>query len=274
MSSNEDRARALADRVRRDYELDDAPINDLFELVYRACGIDVMSMDAGQDEHGLTMCHPTTGFLIIAVATTPHPMRQRSSIAHELGHVLAGDLDAGVTLTPGSRTPEEIRADAFARHLLIPLDGVRRRVAKLDGPLTQAHLSDLVQRFEVSPAMAAIQLRTLGKISQDTCTEWSSDSASRLAARFGWADQYRALAVTSQAPRAPQGLMSRAVEGYRRGVLSVAELAHWYGQSPADLESELGPPVPVDDADAWNDDDDEWDPSAPLFPDTNSEGGP
>jgi uncharacterized protein YndB with AHSA1/START domain len=59
-------------------------------------------------EHGLSMCDPATGRVVIAVATTPHPMRQRSSIAHELGHVVAGDLDRAVPLSPGERSPEEI----------------------------------------------------------------------------------------------------------------------------------------------------------------------
>jgi len=46
--------------------------------------------------------------------------------AHELGHHIAGDLTSGKTLTPGERSPAEIRADAFARHLLLPLAAVRR----------------------------------------------------------------------------------------------------------------------------------------------------
>jgi len=52
-------------------------------------------------------------------------MRQRSTLAHELGHVLFqdwADSDAGDW---SERNPAEIRADAFARHLLVPVEGLR-----------------------------------------------------------------------------------------------------------------------------------------------------
>ncbi len=55
--------------------------------------------------------------------------------------------------------------------------------------------------------------------------------------------------------------MSRAVEGYRRGVLGLAEIAGWYGQDPAQLEAQLGPVA----APEFEDD---WDSAAPLFPDS------
>ncbi|MGX6608278.1 ImmA/IrrE family metallo-endopeptidase [Micromonosporaceae bacterium Da 78-11] len=232
----------------------------MHELVHVTKGIDVISMKVPDTEHGLSMCDPATGRVVIAVATTPHPMRHRSSIAHELGHVVAGDLERDARLVPGERSPEEIRADAFARHLLLPLDGVRHRIATdTQGGLALSVLSDLVQEFEVSPRIAAIQLRTLGLIDAGTCTAWSARSAANLATTFGWASQYRSLAADSSTPRAPQSLMARAVEGYQRGVLGITELATWYGQDASELATELGPPQPSHQNDEWDDD-------APLFP--------
>lgn len=258
MTTNEQRAEALAEDVRRRHDLGDGPIKDLFEFVHATADVDVLSMDAPQAEHGLTMIDPATGRAVIAVATTPHPMRQRSSIAHELAHVLAGDLDQPEQLTPGERSPQEIRADAFARHLLLPLGAVAKRFAKVQAEPTLVQLSDLVQEFEVSPALAAIQLRTLGLIDADTCTRLSALSTAHLATRFGWLSQYRALAADSMQPRAPQRLMARAVEGYRRGVLGIAELALWYEQDATELEKQLGPQETPED--------DDWDSDAPLFP--------
>lgn len=234
----------------------------MYELIHVAKGIDVISMKAPGTEHGLTMCDPASGRVVIVVATTPHPMRQRSSIAHELGHVLAGDLDRDDTLIPGERSPAEIRADAFARHLLLPLDAIRRRFIVDDAPATvlPADLSDLVQEFEVSAQLAAIQLRTLKLIDPDTCSAWGARSAANLATTFGWGSRYRALAAVSSQSRAPQALMARAVEGYHRGVLGINELAAWYEREPAELAAELGAPRPAGDIDDWDDD-------APLFPD-------
>jgi Zn-dependent peptidase ImmA (M78 family) len=228
----------------------------MFELVHAAKGIDVISMNAPDAEHGLSMCDPVTGRVVIAVATTSHPMRQRSSIAHELGHVIAGDLDRAEPLVPGERSPEEICADAFARHLLLPLDAIRRRLAA-GSDLALSDLSELVQEFEVSPPIAAIQLRTLQLINADTCANWCTRSAATLAMTFGWGSQYRSLVADSSVPRAPQSLMARAVEGYQQGVLGIHELASWYGQEPAELQEELGTPQLADD---------DWDDDAPLFP--------
>jgi hypothetical protein len=92
-------------------------------------------------------------------------------------------------------------------------------------------------------------------------------SAAHLAARFGWLNQYRSLAADSAQPRAPQGLMARAVEGYRRHVVGLTELATWYGLDAAELEAELGP-EPKFEVEL----DDDWDSDAPLFP--GDEAGP
>ncbi|TDT95573.1 Zn-dependent peptidase ImmA (M78 family) [Streptomyces sp. 846.5] len=263
MSSNESRAQQLAEGFRAEQRLEDAPIKDMFELVHAARGIDVLSIDAPDAEHGLSMTDPSTGRTVIAVATTPHPMRQRSSVAHELGHVLAGDLDGEAPLLlPGGRSSAEICADAFARHLLLPLGAVRRRLPK-GASVSQSDLSALVQEFEVSPHLAAIQLRTAGLIDAEVCTDWGRLSAAHLATTFGWLSQYNSLAVDSTAPRAPQSLMTRAVEGYQRGVLGITELAAWYQQDPAILEDELGHSRQVEAGEDWQD---EWDQDAPLFP--------
>jgi Zn-dependent peptidase ImmA (M78 family) len=235
----------------------------MFELVHATRGIDVISISVSDSEHGLSMADPATGRVVIAVATTPHPMRQRSSIAHELGHVLAGDLDRADPLVPGERSPEEVRADAFARHLLLPLRAVRMRLPSGHDQVSLSHLSELVQEFEVSPQLAAIQLRSIKVIDSEACSQWSAHSAAKLATTFGWGSQYRSLAADSSAPRAPQALMARAVEGYQRGFLGLSELASWYGQPPDDLEQELGMSARLDEVDDW---DDNWGSDAPLFP--------
>ncbi|WP_213002278.1 hypothetical protein [Winogradskya consettensis] len=108
--------------------------------------------------------------------------------------------------------------------------------------------------------MAATQLRRLDLIDAGTYSIWSARSAASLAMTFGWASQYRSLATDSSTPRSPQALMTRAVEDYRREVLSIQELASWYGQGSDRLQEELGPPHPADEIDEWDDD-------APLFPD-------
>ncbi|GAA3663752.1 ImmA/IrrE family metallo-endopeptidase [Microbacterium marinilacus] len=235
--SNESEGRRLATETRAKANLDSAPIPDVFELASAVAGADVLSVDAPEGEHGLSTVNPHTGGIVVAVATTPHPMRQRSTVAHELGHVIASDLEAEGSFTPGDRTDAEVRADAFARHLLLPLVAVKRFTGESIG---EAHLSRLVQEYGVSPAIAAIQLREARLIDVDTCKAWMSVSAATLAARHGWLSQYRILAEASLRPRAPQRLMERAVTAVQAGVIDLDEAAEWYGLDAADLRDGLG----------------------------------
>lgn len=244
----EDQARERAQQFREENELGDRPIKDVFELVHTTLGIDVLSIEAAETEHGLTMVDPMTHRVVIAVATTEHPMRLRSSVAHEVGHVLANDLTRDIDLTPGRRSPAEIQADAFARHLLLPSSAVAEFKA---GEVDLKDVSDLVQEFGVSPQIAAIQLRQAKAISNDECSTFSGFSAGRLATRYGWRNQYDAMATDSARPRAPQSLMARAAEGYRRGVLDANELARWYGTTPDTVREDLGEPEADANLDDW-----------------------
>jgi Zn-dependent peptidase ImmA (M78 family) len=61
------------------------------QVIEQATGIDVAVLDVGPDEHGLTMRDPGRDAVFIGVARTRNPMRQRSTLAHELGHVLFED---------------------------------------------------------------------------------------------------------------------------------------------------------------------------------------
>ncbi|MEL7976602.1 ImmA/IrrE family metallo-endopeptidase [Isoptericola sp. F-RaC21] len=231
-------AREAASRFRREHRLGVQPLGDLIAIIEQVTGIDVAVLDAGPDEHGLTMRDPHHGMVVIGVARTDKPMRQRSSLAHELGHVTFGDwasIDRGAM---SARSPQEVRADAFARHLLVPVDGVR----ELLGSRTEVGLSSLsavVQRFLVSPAVASIALCDAGYIDAVAKKEWMALTTPQVAARFGWSDHYRALQADSLQRRAPQRLLERAINGYVAGVLSAQVIATLRGVSVDEVESEF-----------------------------------
>lgn len=258
MTSNEAQAQARAAQFRTNHDLGDAPLGDVFEVVHRALGVDVCSIEAAHAEHGLLMKHDISGRACIAVGVTEHPMRQRSSVVHELGHLLAGDLDAGARPAPGVRDPAEVQADAFARHLLLPLSAVKG-LPKMEVADTSV-LSDVVQAFGVSPALAAIQMRDAGRIRSEVCAAWQTMTTAKLAARHGWLDRYDRMVQDSLQPRPPQGLLSRAVAAYLQGVLGIGELAAWYGRPIDELQDQLGFPEPAADTE------DPWDSSASIFP--------
>lgn len=250
----ETEGRTAAARFRLEHRLGTQPLGDLVALIEQATGIDVAVLEAGPDEHGLTMRDPARGAVFVGVARTRNPMRQRSTLAHELGHVLFEDWTDVQAGNWSDRSPAEIRADAFARHLLVPVEGLREFLQ--DRPLvTQADLSSVVQRFLVSPTIAAIALSQAKYIDDDTKQEWKALTAPHLAARFGWSDQYRALQADSDQRRAPQRLLARAIRGYGEGVLSAQAIATLRGipldAAEADLH-EAGV-VPAEPPTAWAD---------------------
>ncbi|HWE90437.1 MAG TPA: ImmA/IrrE family metallo-endopeptidase, partial [Pseudonocardiaceae bacterium] len=157
---------------------------------------------------------------------------------HELGHVLFEDwVDSGAGNGSDRRTAE-IRADTFARHLLVPVEGLREFLRDRE-IVTQSTLSEIVQRFLASPPIAAIALHQANFIDDGTKQEWMSLTAPQLAARFGWSDQYRALQTDSDQRRAPQRLLARAIKGYAEGALPAQAIATLRGITLEAAEADL-----------------------------------
>lgn len=267
----ETEGRQAAHTFRRDHHLGTQPLGDLIALIEQTTGNDVAVLDVGPDEHGLTVRDRERGSVFIAVARTRHPMRQRSTLAHELAHVLFEDWTDEPPTGIDRRPHREVRADAFARHLLIPVPGVKEVVGTRSASLGE--LSRVVQLFGVSPAMAAIALHEAGFVDTNTKAAWKSMTTAQLAARFGWTDHYETLQAQSDARRAPQKLLARAIDGYLENVVSAQTLATLRGvdveevvrglsaegitprnREPEWVSADDLPAVSVDFGD-WNDDD-------------------
>jgi Zn-dependent peptidase ImmA (M78 family) len=230
--------RSAAARFRAEHHLEGQPLGDLVAVIEQAIGVDVAVLSTGPDEHGLTMWDSGRDTVFVGVARTEKPMRQRSTLAHELGHVLFDDRNGGDRSSWSARTPEEIRADAFARHLLIPVEGLRQfLVGRV--PVTDSVLSDVVERFLVSPQIAAIALHQAEYIDDDTKQKWMGLVTPTLAVRFGWADYYHALQNEANQLRAPQRLLARTILGYTEGVVSTQAIATLRDIALDTVEAEL-----------------------------------
>lgn len=221
----EKQGRQAAEMFRKEHHLGTQPLGDLVTIIEQTLSHDVAVLDADPDEHGLTMRDPKRNVVFIGVARTPHPMRQRSSLAHETSHAIFEDWFTGDDHDLAARRSEEQRADAFARHLLIPQDGLAEFLTTRIKPLSEADLSAVVQHFLVSPQVAAIALHEGGYIDASTKKEWMSVHTPRLATRFGWLDHYRMLQADSNQTRVPQRLLARAISGYEAGVVSIQTIA-------------------------------------------------
>lgn len=233
-------ARKAAETFREENGLGIAPIADIVALIEQTQDVDVTVLGVDDSkEHGLTMVDPVRGATIVAVASSNNPMRWRSTLAHELGHLIFRDHNNGKPGTLSAGSTIEKRAQSFARHLLIPLPGVQHFLQRHNGPLDLEAFSDLVQRFQVSPAVAGIQLRDLGAVDTRRHKDWSGLFTPTLAARFGWADQYKGLQAESRQRRAPQRLLARVIEGYVAGLVSLETVASVRGVATQDLAVEF-----------------------------------
>jgi Zn-dependent peptidase ImmA (M78 family) len=238
--SAEDQGREAAEEYRRRHELGHQPLGDLVTLIEQIHGIDVAVLPDGNPEaHGLTVRSTRTGVIRMAVTATRNPMRQRSNLAHELGHMVFDDHTDPSQPGWESRTLEESRATTFARHLLVPLQGLRAILGTPgDKPVTESTLSILVQRYQASPAIVAIQLAIAGYIDEATKEEWKQVTAPLLASKYGWAEQYEALQDQSDRHRGPQLLIARATQAYRLNAATLAPIARLRQINVNDLKAE------------------------------------
>ena len=220
-----------AHEIRKQTGLGLAPIGDMVQF-FESLGHDIAVIEiSDEDSHGMTASDPVSGAVFTVVATTKNPVRQRSTIAHELGHIIFDEWHQDENGADyASRNVSEKRADTFARHLLIPEEAIKDFFER--NGCTDVSLRDfsaLVQAFQVSPMMAAIATYNAGLISEDRKKGFGGYSTFMLAQLFGWADQYRQLQQASTAKKAPQRLLQRAVSAYQQGVLSAQSIANLRG---------------------------------------------
>jgi plasmid maintenance system antidote protein VapI len=93
----------------------------------------------------------------IFVNGSEHPVRQRFTLAHELGHVR---MDHAPVVDPSGLpnvSDEEVQANAFAADFLMPRHAVQSRVR---GAVTLEEVVRLAAEFGVSARMTRIRLQT------------------------------------------------------------------------------------------------------------------
>ena len=120
---------------------------------------------------------PPTDAKLIVLGTSQIPARQRFTLAHELGHLLAGDdqgvhLDRDIYDKAQAKDPSEMRANSFASAFLMPEDILREAV----GPrgLTEPGFAALACDLKVTPSALAFRLKDLRLIDSGTCDRYRS----------------------------------------------------------------------------------------------------
>ncbi|MCF2526289.1 helix-turn-helix domain-containing protein [Yinghuangia soli] len=243
----EDQGARLAKAVRDRLDLAGAPITDAAELLERLTGADTAVLDLPEGVDGFSVADPERGVLVVALATSSSPERQRFTSCHELGHVLFGDC-AEAHRTDGDCTPKERRCDAFARHLLAPTDGIAAWLRPLEGggsgaaavPEPDLRTCALLARhFRVSLPVVLFQLRAMGLLTTARVQALRGQTGAQLAQRFGWGPQYLAERDAALRPKPPRRILERAVQAYTEGRVGVRVVARLAGEGVGEVQARL-----------------------------------
>ena len=163
----ESAAADVASSERNRLGLGDGPLLRLRDTLESDVGLRVFVIDLPSRVAGVFSYTEELGGCIAVNAR--HPVqRQRWSMAHEYGHFLTNRFQSEVSLLGShGRIPATERfADAFARCLLMPGPGLRRRFNELsravDGKVTAAEVCRVAHQYVVSVEAMMLRLEELG----------------------------------------------------------------------------------------------------------------
>jgi Zn-dependent peptidase ImmA (M78 family) len=232
-----------AQRVRDGLRLGADPIPDLVDLAERL-GFPVAFRALPEDMHGLNVQDQREGIVtrLIIVSTRGPWTLQRYTLAHELCHALyddAGQVIVDVVEEP-VRLPE-VRAESFARHLLLPADALARDVAQArqEGAALEVLTARLMVRWGMSKLAVLRALENDQLAGPDDTAAIRGRPVDQLMAAANLTGRWQALSAGQSEPCGSPWLVSRALEAYHRGWVGAHVVADLLGQDLETTERQL-----------------------------------
>jgi Zn-dependent peptidase ImmA (M78 family) len=201
-------------------------LKDPAEVIERALGISVLIEPFGEGFDGLSWA--TSAFRLAIVNSQIPWSRQRFTLFHECGHIIAGDrtdgkilcIDGDVMGAPGRI--EEMRANAFAAAALMPEEDVRDQAPQ---PMNTGAFARMVGRYRVSPDALAWRLKSLGLVDTTERAGLGAMPISEAAIQGGWISEYQELTRNQSRSRFPVALADEAVTAFIKGTIGARPLA-------------------------------------------------
>ncbi|MCP3818410.1 ImmA/IrrE family metallo-endopeptidase [Streptomyces sp. A3M-1-3] len=219
----------------------DLETSELVDALEHVFGVDVAKISLPDGVDGAAW--QADGFRLIMTSQTPVPTRQRFTLAHELGHILARDAQDLLTesqLAPGRQKDlTEVRANVFAANLLMPRPELSAAVR--GHTLTDEELWSLVVRFKVSPSALAARLSQLGFIDAGTRSRLRGVTTETCHLLTGHSDVLAARTAWSQAMRLPFRPIQALYDGYVAGETTLRPLAAYTGMAVDDIRAAIEP---------------------------------
>ncbi|MFE8972889.1 ImmA/IrrE family metallo-endopeptidase [Streptomyces cyaneofuscatus] len=180
-------------------------------------------------------------FRLIVVTGTTKWTRQRFTLAHEIGHILAGDAEEAVAeqLSPGlSRSLHEVRANSFAAAFLMPRDEIAQDARSGMGAW---EIGKLAWKYKVSPSAMATRLKALGLINAEQRAETLKITTREAAHAAGELADHLKSAKAAEQGWPPDKISYLAARAYLQGDMSVRPLASLWEVDPDKLLDVLEP---------------------------------
>lgn len=219
---------------------DDEPTTpDLVGLIERCFGFDMAIVDLGEGFDGLSVSGE--GLRLVLASPSSNPARQRFTLAHELGHLLAGD-DQGVHLdqdiyAPSARSdPAEVAANSFAAAFLMPAELLSERVS---AGFEEIGFATLAMDCSVSPSALTNRLSTLRLIDQLAAERYRRMTVQQAAQLSGRMAQLGARTKAAITVRTPQLLAEDLFAAYSAHRTTLRPYAALLGIDPAELRKNL-----------------------------------
>ena len=229
---------ALAAQARLEsLGLDFVAARDLSITLERAFSLDIAIVPLPDGLDGCSWQSDETRLIVLAPTT--HWARQRFTLAHELGHILAGDAQELIaeSVPPHSADLTEKRANSFAATFLMPEARLR---ASAGEAVSEEVFHRLVNEFRVSPESMAWRLYNLGLLSLSDVNLYRSKTAEMCALSQNRADLVNRERTRANAQRLPSRLVNEHMKLYFEGETSARPLAKLLDISPQEVRELLG----------------------------------
>lgn len=212
----------------------------LASVIEEVFGVDVAVQELGEGFDGLAAATASARLILVDASTMTS--RQRFTMAHELGHLLASDdqklhSDQNIYGDDSRRGEGEMRANAFAAALLMPEPEVREWVAgrRLDLETLCALASD----FAVSPSALGYRLHNLHMIDLPTREQFRVLTSKAAARRAGRSETFAQAAADAMTPKTPRSLLRDTFRAFEDGQATLRPYAQLLGVDPRTLRAEL-----------------------------------
>ncbi|MCC5036453.1 XRE family transcriptional regulator [Streptomyces sp. WAC 00631] len=232
----------LAELARRAVERQGRLVNQggLPELIEAVFGADVAVEPLGDGFDGLAAMGQ--GAKLILLGTASNPARQRFTLAHELGHLLADDdqdvhLDRDIFDRAQKTDPSEQRANAFASVFLLPEQTLREAVGAVR--LTRESFATLCCDFMVSPATLAYRLLKLRVIDAGACDHYKRMTVREAAEVADRVEELDRQVAASEEKRLPGLLVRDTRAAYEAGKATLRPYASLLGVDVDELRDQF-----------------------------------